>query len=77
MLHITETIISQHFILDIFSALNAFILPRGVTTLPTPFSPAEVFYMTLDHPGNVAYSAIYVITTVIADAFLVRNAVSS
>jgi len=55
----------------------AFILPRGVTTLPTPFSPAEIFYMTLDYPGNVAYSAIYVITTVIADAFLVRNAVSS
>lgn len=55
----------------------AFVLPRGLTITTSPYSPAEIFYMTLGHPANVAYSAIYVTITVIADAFLVRNKVSS
>ena len=65
----------QHLILEIYAASVAFIAPVGQPCVAAPLTPAELFYLVLDHPANVAYSAIYVITTIIADSFLVRNSI--
>jgi len=63
----------QHFMFDIYAASVAFIVPPGQLCAIGPLSHAQIFYLVLDSPANVAYSAIYVLTTIIADSFLVSS----
>jgi len=56
-------------------AFKAFILPHSLTIMIQPQvpTPAEIYYLSLFLPALVAWSAFYVATTVIADAFLVSR----
>ncbi|KAJ3516345.1 hypothetical protein NLJ89_g1192 [Agrocybe chaxingu] len=65
--------ITAHLIIDIYASFKAFILPQDETIIieAGQMNPAQLFYMSLDHPSNVAYSALYVAATLLADGFLI------
>lgn len=60
-----------HWLLSCARAFDAFIFAQDHATPSSPFPPAIVVYLNLAEPKSVASSALYVLTTLVGDAFMV------
>jgi len=65
--------ITTHWILDMSLAFEAFIPPanEGYCVVAGGLNPAEMVYLNLPDAKNVLSSALYVITTLVGDSFMI------
>ncbi|RDB17103.1 hypothetical protein Hypma_001901 [Hypsizygus marmoreus] len=67
------TTITAHWILDLLLAFEAFIRPLGEDhcTTCTSHNPAELVYLNYTDPKYVSLAALYVLSTLIGDGFMI------
>lgn len=64
--------ITGNWLTELKEAYDAFILPSNPSSLNhSGLSHAEIAYLTLENPWNVANSALYVVSTLLGDGFMI------
>lgn len=72
--HPELTLLHQNWLTELEEAYHAFILPSNLScSNQSGLSHAEIAYLTLNDPWNVANSALYVVSTLLGDGFMVSS----
>ena len=70
--HLNDSLFSQHLVLDVARVFDGFIYLDGATSTMAGQSPATKFFEWLCTKKYIATSCLYVVTTCVGDAFIVR-----